>query len=239
MHPVRAHGAAPRGSAKDIEVPHGFFYPPFGPRFVFKSKTYVGHSDFSVDFNHGAASANEGMWVLAAAPGKVLIRDFRAPGTNGPDDEGISDVLIGHPGGFGTLYTHMKNISTKFRPGKPVVLGLRLGQILEIGNAKGSHLHHCHFRDGPGFGKPIKMKIMGKKLDVSLEDSLPGPVPGGTSNPTIEFRGPVFRAILKVRVRRQSDGMQSRWRQLKFVVTRVDEPVPDCVDPGCPTPPFA
>ncbi len=95
-----------RGPAKDIKVPEGFFYPPFGPRFVFKTKTYVGHSNFSVDFNHGAAGANEGMWVLAAAPGTVLIRDFRAPGTNGPEDEGISDVLIGHPGGFRTLYTY-------------------------------------------------------------------------------------------------------------------------------------
>ncbi len=151
-----------RGPAKDIKVPEGFFYPPFGPRFVFKTRTYVGHSNFSVDFNHGAAGANEGMWVLAAAPGTVLIRDFRAPGTNGPEDEGISDVLIGHPGGFRTLYTHMKNISNKVRPGKPVVLGQRLGQISEVGNAEGSHLHHGHFQDGPGFGRPIKMKIDGQ-----------------------------------------------------------------------------
>jgi hypothetical protein len=223
-----------RGPAKDIKVPEGFFYPPFGPRFAFKTRTRVGHSSFSVDFNHGAAGANEGMWVLAAAPGTVLVRDFRAPGTNGPLDEGISDVLIGHPGGFRTLYTHMKNISNKVRPGKPVVLGQRLGQISEVGNAEGSHLHHCHFRDGPGFGRPIKMKIMGKPLDASVRDSLTGPVPASSLEPDDRFRGPVFRAILRVRVRRQSDGMLSRWRQLRFIVTRVDEPVPDCVDPGCP-----
>jgi murein DD-endopeptidase MepM/ murein hydrolase activator NlpD len=174
------------------------------------------------------------MWVLAAAPGKVLVRDFREPGTNGPEDEGVSDVLIGHPGGFRTLYTHMKNISSKVRPGKRVVLAQRLGQISEIGNAEGSHLHHGHFRDGPGFGRPIKMRIMGKELDASLGNSLTGPVPGGTLEPDDRFRGPVFRAILRVRVRRHSDGMKSRWRQLRFVVARVDDPVPDCVDPGCP-----
>lgn len=223
-----------RGPAKDIEVPHGFFYPPFGPRHVFKTKTYHGHSNFSVDFNHGPTGANEGMWVIAAAPGKVLVRDFRAPGTNGPLDPGNSDVLIGHPGGFRTLYTHMKNIPDAIRPGKPVVLLQRLGQISEIGNAEGSHLHHCHFRDGPGFGRPIKMRIMGNPVDASLSDSNTGHGPGFILEPDDRFRGPVFRAILKVRVRRQSDGMRSPWRQLRFVVTRADDPVPDCVDPGCP-----
>jgi murein DD-endopeptidase MepM/ murein hydrolase activator NlpD len=223
-----------RGPAKDIKVPEGFFYPPFGPRLVFKSKTYHGHSDFSVDFNHGAAGANAGLPVLAAAPGKVLIRDFRAPGTTGPLDPGNSDVLIGHPGGFRTLYTHMMDIPDNIRPGKRVVLGQRLGRISDIGNAEGTHLHHCHFRDGSGFGRPIKMRIMGTPLKASLGDSKTGHQPGFVLEPDDRFRGPVFRAILKVRVRRRSDGMRSPWRPLRFLVARADAPVPDCLDPGCP-----
>jgi hypothetical protein len=228
-----------RGDVEDLRVPQGFFFPPFGTKRAYKTLTYHGHSDFSVDFNRGDGGNDEGEWVLAPAPGKVAVFNFRFPGTNGPDDKGESDLVIDHPGGFRTVYTHMKDHPAKVKVvGNRVRLRQRLGRISAIGNATGPHLHHCHFRNVPfpdNWGEPIKMRIRGVEQEASVHNSNTGVPEGFRLEPRKRVRAPVLRAIFKVRVWRGEE--RSGWRELRFLVTKEDEPVPECVDPGCPPAP--
>ena len=134
-----------RGPVEDARLPEGYFLPPFGTRWSYRTSTYAGHSDFAVDFNRGGPGADEGDWVTAPAPGIVAYLDVRAPGTDGPEDPGVSDLLIDHAGGFRTLYSHMRDIPRAVRVGAPIELRQRLGRISDLGTTTGSHLHHGHF----------------------------------------------------------------------------------------------
>lgn len=227
-----------RGRVEDLRLPRGFFFPPFGTRWSYETLTYHNHSDYSVDFNRGGTGADEGDWVTAPAPGKVAFLDFRLPGTNGPTDKGVSDLLIDHPGGFRTLYTHMKDIPRNVKVGRRIKLRQRLGRISAIGEATGSHLHHCHYEDvpfpGSRFGKPIKMRIRDVPMDASVSDSDAGHEEGWKVEGQ-RVRAPVLRAVFRVRVWREME--RSKWRELRFTVTKEGEEVPECVDPGCPPAP--
>jgi murein DD-endopeptidase MepM/ murein hydrolase activator NlpD len=212
--------------------------PPFGTRWSYGTSTYAGHSDFAVDFNRGGPGADEGDWVMAPAPGIVAYLDVRAPRTEGPDDPGVSELLIDHAGGLRTLYSHMKSIPRIVRVGAPIKLRQRLGRISDVGTTTGSHLHHGHYRRIPrsedGFGEPIKMRIQDVPMDASVGDSETGHEDGWVLEGQ-RVRGPVLRAVFRVRVWRQED--RSRWRELRFTVTKEGRGVPDCVDPGCPPAP--
>ena len=192
-----------RGPVEDARLPEGYFFPPFGTRWSYRTSTYAGHSDFAVDFNRGGPGADEGDWVTAPAPGSVAYLDFRAPGTDGPDDPGVSDLLIDHAGGFRTLYSHMKDIPRTVRVGAPIELRQRLGRISDIGTTTGSHLHHGHYRKVPGrasgFGTPIKMRIQDVPMDASVGDSETGHEDGWVVEGQ-RVRGPVLRAVFRVRV---------------------------------------
>ena len=103
--------------------PRATFSRPSGPAGRTGHSTYAGHSDFAVDFNRGGPGADEGDWVTAPAPGIVAYLDVRAPGTDGPEDPGVSDLLIDHAGGFRTLYSHMRDIPRAVRVGAPSSFG--------------------------------------------------------------------------------------------------------------------
>ena len=224
-----------RGRPEDAPLPDGFFYPPFRPGRTYRTETYHGHSDFSVDFNRGNAGVDDGDWVRAPAPGTVSLVNFRAPGTLSSSDPGESDLLIEHSGGFRTLFTHMKRIPPGFRVGTPIRLGQRLGRISAVGNAAGSHLHHAHFRAEPGaagFGRPIRMRIQDVPMEASVGDSNSRPSDWpGVFGQTVRL--PVLKPRLRVRARRVSDSKWSPWRELRFLVSESGDEVPDCVDPGC------
>ena len=227
-----------RGPVEDARLPEGYFLPPFGTRWSYRTSTYAGHSDFAVDFNRGGPGADEGDWVTAPAPGIVAYLDVRAPGTDGPEDPGVSDLLIDHAGGFRTLYSHMRDIPRVVRVGAPIALRQRLGRISDLGTTTGSHLHHGHFGrvrgSAGGFGVPIKMRIEDVPMEASVGDSETGHEEGWVVQGQ-RVRGPVLRAMFRVRVSREAD--RSRWRELRFSVTTKGHAAPDCVDPGCPPAP--
>lgn len=138
----------------------GFFYPPFRKGLTYRSTTYGGHSNYSVDFNRGSTGDDEGDDVLAAAAGTVVARD----NTNGL-------VTINHYGGeWRTEYVHMKNIAVNVSD--TVTRGQKIGEISSVGNSTGSHLHHVHYRKSPGgVWVRTKMRIMGVDMNASVADS--------------------------------------------------------------------
>jgi hypothetical protein len=227
-----------RGSVRDAGLPEGYFFPPFGTRWAYRTSSYAGHSDFAVDLNRGGPGADEGDRVTAPAPGIVAQLDFRVPGTDGPDDPGVSDVLIDHAGGYRTLYSHMKGIPRRVRVGAPIELRQQLGRISDVGTTTGSHLHHCHYRrvrgSASGFGTPIKMRFQDVPMDASVGNSETGHEEGWVVEGQ-RVRGPILRGVFKVRVWRQTH--RSRWRELRFTVAMEGQEVPHCVDPGCPPAP--
>jgi hypothetical protein len=219
-----------RGPVQDARLPEGYFFPPFGTRWSYRSSTYAGHSDFAVDFNRGGPGADEGDWVTAPAPGSVAYLDFRAPGRDGPDDPGVSDLLIDHAGGFRTLYSHMTDIPPTVRVGAPIELRQHLGRISDVGTTTGSHLPRP-LSEGPRSGK------LRHADPVRIQD-----VPGRQRQGLRAATGRLGRGGQRVRARFSAPssgsacGDRRTGRGGAAPLRRRHEalPVPDCVDPGCP-----
>ncbi len=225
-----------RGPVEGVRLPDGYFFPPFGTRWSYRTSTYAGHSDFAVDFNRGGPGADEGDWVSAPAPGIVVHLDFRAPGTDGPDDPGVSDLLIDHAGGFRTLYSHMKDIAQEGAG----------GCAHRATAAPGSHLRHRHHDRLPSAPRPLSEGFAWwERLRQADQDAVSGCAHGrkrwglrdgprgrlGRAGPAGPWPGPA-RRVQGPRV--ATARSRSRWRELRFTVTTEGQQVPDCVDPGCP-----
>jgi hypothetical protein len=81
---------------------------------------------------------------------------------------------------------------------------------------------------------PIKMRYQDVPMDASVGNSGTGHEEGWVVEGQ-RVRGPILRAVFKVRVWRQTH--RSRWRELRFTVAMEGQEVPHCVDPGCPPAP--
>jgi len=132
----------------------GEFKPPFRRGFSYQGSSYVGHSAYSVDFNRGAPGVDDGDPVFASANGRVV--DYYPP--NG-------QVTIRHVGGYETLYAHMKNVSV--RDGDTVKLCQQIGEIDNVGDSQGSHLHARHLLNGI----PIRLSYNNNPYPASLNPS--------------------------------------------------------------------
>jgi hypothetical protein len=119
--------------------------------------TYDEHqgTDFAI---RDIKAMEEGVDVLAAAPGKVLrtrdgIED-RQPTPEDMDDMKVdkkgcgNGVLVDHGGGWQTIYCHMRKGSIAVAPGQEVHAGERLGAVGQSGIAEFPHLHFGVFYEG-------------------------------------------------------------------------------------------
>lgn len=112
---------------------------PFGPSTLYFEPAYAGFAHFHTGIDLAADAETP---VLAAADGVVLLAGFNAGGYG-------NFVVVGHAGGFDTLYGHLATISV--RTGQPVAAGQPLGGEGSTGNSTGPHLHF-EIRRG---GRPV------------------------------------------------------------------------------------
>lgn len=109
---------------------------PYGPTtFVFEPP-YAGFAHFHTGVDVSTAA---GTPVLAAASGVVLLAGYN-PGGYG------NYVVVGHAGGFDTLYGHLAAIAV--RTGQTVAAGDPIGAEGSTGNSTGPHLHFEVRRSG-------------------------------------------------------------------------------------------
>lgn len=111
--------------------------------------SYDGHdgTDFGLPTR---AAMEEGVSVLAAAPGKVVAtRDGEADFAPViPGRECGNGIVIDHGQGWQTQYCHLKQGSLLVRNGETVDAGARLGLIGQSGMAEFPHLHLSVRRNG-------------------------------------------------------------------------------------------
>jgi hypothetical protein len=117
--------------------------------------SYDGHSgtDFALP---SLAAMEEGVAVLAAAPGRVRgvrdgMPDIPAGAPGAPDIAGRecgNGVVLVHPGGWETQYCHMRSGSVRVAPGETVEAGAPLGLIGLSGDTAFPHLHLSVRRGG-------------------------------------------------------------------------------------------
>jgi murein DD-endopeptidase MepM/ murein hydrolase activator NlpD len=129
----------------------GVFKPPFACGKSYYGSTYSTHSDYSVDFN--AAGNDQGDPVRASAEGTVY---YILP-SNG-------QVHIRHAGGYTTVYAHMQRIRVK--QGDFVNLGEQIGEIGNVGQSTGPHLHYNQLRND----QRIKVAFDGEPYPASLPE---------------------------------------------------------------------
>ena len=120
------------------------------------ARSYDGHegTDFGL---RDRAAMNDGVSVLAAAPGKVLrVRDTM------PDDEPAPEeiermlaenrgcgngILIDHGKGWQSIYCHLKQGSIVVKPNDTVRPGQQIAQVGQSGAAEFPHLHFGLFHN--------------------------------------------------------------------------------------------
>lgn len=84
-------------------------------------------------------------------------------------------VLLRHPGGELSLYSHLARGSVAVRPGRRVQTGDLLGQVGSSGSSRIPHLHFHVMRDGiEGPGVPVRFENLKTVLDepCALEDTV-------------------------------------------------------------------
>ncbi|MBU1210486.1 MAG: M23 family metallopeptidase [Alphaproteobacteria bacterium] len=125
---------------------------PGAQDYICGGATYNGHK--GTDFRVLSAAATEGVFVLAAADGKVLrgrdsmpdrlLRDYASKvelkSIVGENQCG-NGLIIDHGGGWTTQYCHLKHGSIAVRPGQMVKAGDRLGTVGYSGTADFAHVH--------------------------------------------------------------------------------------------------
>jgi len=140
----------PRDDAPgDDGLTPGVFRPPFKCGLTYAGSTYPAHSDYSVDFNRGVVDLGDP--IRASANGRVSY--IYLP--NG-------QVHITHAGGYETVYAHMQKIQV--RTGDTVRLGEQIGEIGNVGQSTGPHLHVNHLKNG----NRIKVSYNGVPYPASL-----------------------------------------------------------------------
>ncbi len=111
--------------------------------------SYDGHRGTDIRLAHRREIENEGVTVLAAAPGQVLairdnMRDIAQGSDNSPDIDGRefgNGVLIDHGDGWRSQYCHMRKGSITVKKGQKVSRGRALGLIGLSGQTEFPHLH--------------------------------------------------------------------------------------------------
>lgn len=126
----------------------GEFQVPFRCNLNYWSWTYPGHSLWSVDVNRGGGSDDLGDDVLASADGEVVYKS--------PPDGGIG---IRHEKNYYTYYGHMINI--RVGNGDRVNAGQKIGEIGNVGNSSGPHLHINHYKGS--FNDSGRIKVCYKR----------------------------------------------------------------------------
>jgi hypothetical protein len=126
--------AAPASSAQVLARPD--FELPFPCGEVWNGATYQGHGGdnyFPLDFNWGFGDDDLGKPVVASAAGTV---QWGADGV----------ITINHGGGWASEYRHM--VHRVAADGAQVVQGQLIGNVGEVGDASGPHLHYAQVLNG-------------------------------------------------------------------------------------------
>jgi hypothetical protein len=113
--------------------------------------SYDGHNGTDIRVAN-RARMEQGVKVLAAAPGKVLgTRDGVADGgkeAHEPGRECGNGVRIGHGDGWVSIYCHLKRGSVRVRRGETVRAGQALGEVGLSGRTEFPHLHFGLTKEG-------------------------------------------------------------------------------------------
>lgn len=216
--------------------PVGYFWPPFKRGLRYNSRTYPGHSAWSVDFNGETSSggwrSDQGDPILAAQSGYVSYVK---------KSDGV--VYIDHFDRlWRTEYRHMQDIIVE--PGDKVQRGQRIGSLGDVagsGSSTGAHLHMVLYKRA-AHNKPFtrtRLKLQGVFMRASLSEEaanrLSGTIFGqDVVGPPLPTGGVVeSKPYLRVRARRLSDSQWSDWRKLSFFISETGTEFEDVVDPGC------
>jgi Peptidase family M23 len=148
--------------------------------------TYDGHDGTDFRLLSLAATAGDGVPVLAAAPGRVMGArdgmDDRLTAT--PDDRALVEgrecgngVRLDHGAGWETQYCHLRRGSVRVRGGDSVAAGTPLGRVGVSGSAAFAHVHLTVRQDGkpvdPFLGAPAGGACL--PADAPLASSLWAP----------------------------------------------------------------
>ncbi|MFC0626426.1 FG-GAP-like repeat-containing protein, partial [Kribbella deserti] len=142
--------AAPVTSAQVTARPA--FEMPFPCKEVWNGATYSGHggagNDYPLDFNWGSGAADRGRKVVASAAG--IAR------------HGVAGVIdIDHGGGWSTTYRHLEHRAVA--SGTQVAQGQYIGDVGDVGNASGPHLHYAQEYNGT----PVHIELHGQRVTYS------------------------------------------------------------------------
>jgi hypothetical protein len=106
-------------------------------------KAYDGHRGVDILLrNFGEQDA--GVAVIAAAQGTVVSLTDGLPDRNTSWDQGGgfgNHVVLSHPGGYSTVYAHLRRGSIAVARGQTVARGERLGLVGSSGRSNWPHLH--------------------------------------------------------------------------------------------------
>jgi murein DD-endopeptidase MepM/ murein hydrolase activator NlpD len=139
------------------------FKAPFACRTTYVGSTYPGHSKDALDFNQ-PGGRDKGDPVLASAAGRVIeLMPW----------DGM--VILGHAGGYQTVYAHMTGI--RVRVGESVGVGTLLGHIGAVGNATGPHLHYQQLIKGSAIPVRFDHKPYRLGSHVTSTNCAKGPPP--------------------------------------------------------------
>jgi len=137
---------------------------------------YNGHTGVDIAIRDYSKMEN-GVGVIAAAPGTVLrLRDgvldgdVSLVGRDAVAGRGCGNsVVVGHGGGWETVYCHLRRGSLTVRPGQRVEKGDKLGLVGSSGLAEFPHIH---------LGVRLNGKIVDPFVGVKrTADCGPGPAP--------------------------------------------------------------
>lgn len=172
---------------------------PDAQDFMCHGLTYDGHAgtDFALP---SLAAMEDGVAVLAAAPGTVLARRDGEPDTGlagaTAGKECGNGVVIGHGGGWQTQYCHLQQGTVAVIKGQRVATGTALGLVGLSGRTEFPHVHISLRRNGAVID-PFdtgESAVCGADGDTLWRDA-PAYRPGGLIAAGFADRVPAYAAV--------------------------------------------
>ncbi|WP_328993262.1 VCBS repeat domain-containing M23 family metallopeptidase [Kribbella sp. NBC_01245] len=145
--------AAPATPAQITARPD--FEMPFPCGEIWNGATYSNHGGagnyYPLDFNWGSGDDDRGRPVHASAAGVARLGSAAA-----------GEILIDHGGGWTSQYRHLER--RVIASGTQVAQGQLIGNVGDIGNSSGPHLHYAQLYNGT----PVHIELHGQLVTYSF-----------------------------------------------------------------------
>ena len=133
---------------------------------------FFGYTSFARAGGYGAKKGHNGVDFRAPIGTPVLAAENGTVSAAGDTDLGCRGasygkwILIAHPNGLSTLYTHLSNISVA--AGQDVLRGSTIGHSGKTGYATGPHLHFTVFATQAVQIESIRSKVCGRLMTLPI-----------------------------------------------------------------------